>query len=128
MFYNKDQDTTDLEKCVYYVFENSESMTKYEKKDSPKNVLMSDNFSYSKVIVLGAFGGRIDQTLTSIHVLYKMNSLFQEKCRENEIILMDDYSMMIFLEAGENKIIPSKRYEAKKGCGIIPLGSKVEKI
>ena len=40
IFYNKDQDTTDLEKCVYYVFENSESLTKYEKKDSPKNVLM----------------------------------------------------------------------------------------
>lgn len=40
IFHNKDQDTTDLEKCVYYVFENSESLTKYEKKDSPKNVLM----------------------------------------------------------------------------------------
>jgi len=35
-------------------------MTKYEKKDSPKNILMADNYSYSKVIVLGAFGGRID--------------------------------------------------------------------
>lgn len=58
--YNKDQDTTDLEKCVYYVFENSENQTKYKKKDSPKNILMRDNYSYSKVIVLGAFGGRID--------------------------------------------------------------------
>jgi hypothetical protein len=35
---------------------------------------------------------------------------------------------MIFLEAGENKIIPSKKYESKKGCGIIPLGGKVERI
>ena len=86
---------------------------------------MSDNFSYSKVIVLGAFGGRIDQTLASIHVLYKMNSLFQEKCRENEIILMDDFSMMIYLEGGENTIIPSKKFESKKGCGIIPVGDKV---
>ena len=25
IFHNKDQDTTDLEKCVYYVFENSEN-------------------------------------------------------------------------------------------------------
>lgn len=65
---------------------------------------MQDNFSYSKLIILGAFGGRIDQTLASIHVLYKMNTLFKEKCRENEIILMDDYSMMIFLEEGHNII------------------------
>ena len=76
IFYNKDQDTTDLEKCVYYVFENSESLTKYEKKDSPKNVLMQDNYSYAKLIVLGAFGGRIDLTISSIQILYKMNYLF----------------------------------------------------
>jgi thiamine pyrophosphokinase len=89
---------------------------------------MRDNLSFSKLIVLGAFGGRIDQTLASIHVLYKMNTLFQEKCRENEIILMDDYSMMIFLEEGENVIKPSVKYESKKGCGIIPIGTRVEKI
>jgi thiamine pyrophosphokinase len=76
IFHNKDQNTTDLEKCVYYVFENSENLTKYDNKDSPKNVLMRDNSSYTKLIILGAFGGRIDQTLASIHVLYKMNSYF----------------------------------------------------
>jgi thiamine pyrophosphokinase len=68
---------------------------------------MRDNFSYSKVIALGAFGGRIDYTLSAIHVLYKMNSFFQEKCRENEIILIDEHSIMTFLEAGENLIRPS---------------------
>jgi len=128
VFYNKDQDTTDLEKCVYYVFENSESLTKGVKVDSPKNVLMQDNHSYSKLIVLGAFGGRIDQTLSSIHILYKMNNLFQEKCRENEIILMDDYSMMIFLEAGINLVRPSQKYESLKGCGLIPIGNKVKTV
>ena len=40
VFYNKDQDTSDLEKCVYYVFENSENLTKNEKRGSPKNELM----------------------------------------------------------------------------------------
>ena len=92
-----------MEKCVYYVFENSENLTRKDKGgDSPKNVRMQDNLSYSKLIILGAFGGRIDQTLSSIHILYKMNFLFQEKCRENEIILMDDFSMMIYLEPGIN--------------------------
>lgn len=62
VLYNKDQETTDLEKCVYYVFENSEKVcNKNDKKmHSPKNMLSHDNYSNSKVIVLGAFGGRID--------------------------------------------------------------------
>jgi thiamine pyrophosphokinase len=119
-----------LEKCVYYVFENSEKASnKNEKKmHSPKNMLMQDNYSNSKVIILGAFGGRIDQTLASIHVLYKMYSFFPEKCRENEIILMDDYSLMIFLEPGLNIIKHSLKYESKEGCGLIPIGHKVDKI
>lgn len=57
-----------------------------------------------------------------------MNFLFQEKCRENEIILMDDYSMMIFLEPGINQIRLSKKYESIKGCGLIPIGNKVTKV
>lgn len=89
---------------------------------------MGDCLCYSKVIALGAFGGRIDQTIASIHVLYKMNSLFSEKCRENEIILMDENSLMLYLEAGENIIKRSKKYESTKGVGLIPLGDKVEKI
>lgn len=36
--------------------------------------------------------------------------------------------MMIFLEEGENVIKPSKKYENRKGCGIIPIGNKVEYI
>lgn len=84
-----------------------------EKRDSPKNMLSVDNCGYSRLIVLGAFGGRIDQTLNSIHILYKMNTQFSEKCRENEIILMDDFSIMIFLEAGYNIIRPSVKYESK---------------
>jgi thiamine pyrophosphokinase len=76
IFHNKDQETTDLEKCVYYVFENSESLTFGKKKESPKNFGTQDNIVYAKLIVLGSFGGRIDQTLNSIHVLSKMNQNF----------------------------------------------------
>jgi len=41
---------------------------------------------------------------------------------------MDEYSLMTYLEPGENIIILSKKYESQKGCGIIPIGGKVEKI
>ena len=41
---------------------------------------------------------------------------------------MDDYSMMMFLEAGENVVRCSQRYESYDGCGLIPIGEKVESI
>ena len=41
---------------------------------------------------------------------------------------MDDYSLMIFLEAGDNFIKPSIKYESKSGCGLIPIGNKVTKL
>jgi len=128
VFHNKSQSTTDMEKCVYYTFENSEALSKTAKKNSPKNALGADNYFYAKLIALGAFGGRIDQTLNSIHILYKMHTTFPEKCREIEIILMDENSMMIFLEAGVNIIHPSKTYETQGGCGIISLHGKCSLI
>ena len=116
---------SDLEKCVYYVFENSESLSQSSSRnDSPKNVLMQDNYTFSKLVILGAFGGRIDQTLAAIHVLAKMNTLFEEKCRENEIVLMDEFSLMIFLQPGDNLIKHSNKYESKTGIGLIPIGQK----
>lgn len=36
--------------------------------------------------------------------------------------------MMIYLEPGENIIRTSEKFESKKNCGLIPIGSKVEKI
>lgn len=59
-----EQDSTDLEKAIRFVI-NMDSLPK-------------------KIIALGAFGGRIDHTLSSIHVLYKFT-----KSTESEIILMD---------------------------------------
>ena len=41
---------------------------------------------------------------------------------------MDENSLMVYLEAGENIIKRSKKYESTKGVGLIPLGDKVEKI
>jgi len=124
--HNVDQDTTDMEKCIYYVFENSES--KQTGRDSPKNVLMRDNVGSSRVLVMGAFGGRIDHTLASISLLFKMNLNFPEKCRENELLLLDSYSLMQYLDAGQNLIKPSQRYERREGVGLIPITEKCEQI
>lgn len=41
---------------------------------------------------------------------------------------MDEFSLMIYLEPGLNIIKPSVKYESKEGCGLIPIGQRVEKI
>lgn len=57
-----------------------------------------------------------------------MHASYPERARFNELILMDENNMVIYLEAGENIIRPSKKYESSKGVGLIPIGNKVEKI
>ena len=84
-----------------------------------------DNASYSKIIIYGAFGGRIDHTLAAIHTLCKLNSTFEAKCRDNEIILMDEFSLMLYLEAGDHMIYPSQKYEGHLGVGLVPIGCEV---
>lgn len=52
---DKDQDTTDLQKCIHLL----------QKLDS----------GLRQVVVLGAFGGRIDHEFSHYHVLYKYPTL-----------------------------------------------------
>jgi len=66
----------------------------------------------------------MDQTLASIHVLLKV-SLSSSVVR---IILIDEHSLMMNIQAGHSTIYPSKTIESTKGCGIIPIGTKVESI
>ena len=39
-----------------------------------------------------------------------------------DLILMDNESVGLMLEPGENRVIPSKEFESPIGCGLIPLG------
>jgi thiamine pyrophosphokinase len=40
------------------------------------------------------------------------------------MILMDTYSLMIYLKPGDHLIIPSAKIEAKVGCGFYPICSQ----
>jgi thiamine pyrophosphokinase len=90
------QDTTDLEKCLKHL----------------------TGFT-GKIIVYGAFGGRIDQTLSSIHVLFKNPQL--------DIMLVDKYSIMTLINVGKTIVRPSI-HEERKGCGLIPVDGKVDQV
>ena len=55
-----DQDTTDLEKCILLIQNSSVPL---------------DLSSQSEVVVLGAFGGRLDHEFSHYHVLFKFSRL-----------------------------------------------------
>jgi len=82
----------------------------------------------SKLIVMGAFGGRLDHTLSTIHVLMKVSLKYPKKCLDTQILLIDLHSLMLYVGPGETKIFPSTRYESAKGCGLIPLGGRANHV
>ena len=81
--------------------------------------------------MLGAFGGRIDQTLSSIHNALKFAQTFPNI----EIMLCDPNSLMIPLmpslaspelspdksSSSFHRIVPSTKYELQDGCSLIPI-------
>ena len=71
------------------------------------------------IFVHGAFGGRIDHTLNSIYTLHKY---YQNTTLNNEMILFDKYSKMMYVRPGlEYYIKLSKTLDLNKGAGLIPI-------
>lgn len=98
----KDQDSTDLEKAIRFIVTNFEEVTD------------------KQIVALPAFGGRIDHTLSAMHVLCKMQRELMEK--GDQIVLMDNFSKMICLVPGVNYSIQlSHEVDSCKGVGLVPV-------
>ena len=80
------QDNTDFEKTIIYIKELE---------------MKQENFNFA-VFAMGAFGGRMDQTLSNIHVLSKYTH--KDIQGDRLYALMDKNSIMIMLKAGGNII------------------------
>ncbi|CAO3627106.1 unnamed protein product [Cunninghamella echinulata] len=92
-----DQVSTDFMKCIDFVKEE-------EKKKSS--------------VALPALGGRFDQTIASIHVLY----MAQEWKEKRRMILVSDENLTILLNKGISHIHCLQDIEGPT-CGILPIGS-----
>mmetsp|Transcript_11592 Transcript_11592/g.18858 ORF Transcript_11592/g.18858 Transcript_11592/m.18858 type:complete len:246 (-) Transcript_11592:333-1070(-) len=68
-----------------------------------------------QVVVLGAFGGRLDQEMANLNMLYIW------KDRLDKLVLASQHSTARLLDAGHHKIIPNRAVETGT-CGLIPLG------
>jgi thiamine pyrophosphokinase len=92
--------------------------------------------AYRRVVVFGAFGGRLDQQMASIQALYCYP--------DREIFLYDDTSMAVLVPAGETSIFlatttsttttstttNTQHAVVSEGptCGLIPVGRPVRSI
>lgn len=147
MFMKQDQDTTDLEKCLYVSLEKiseiqveleSESIVNYNyysnvinnnKKNSSECDSYQNDYENLKkkkkkfsIIILGASGGRIDHTFSAYSQVFKYLNMYSYEFCDTEILMMSKSSCSVYLKPGKNIVFLTKTWEKKnQGFSIIPL-------
>jgi hypothetical protein len=111
-----DQDTTDLEKCLY---------VSLEKICEIDTCIQSDQGKKFSILILGASGGRIDHTFSAYSQVYKYLENYSFQFKEAEIYMLSSSSCSVYLKPGVNKIITSSTWEEKEeGYSIIPINGQ----
>jgi len=98
-----EQDTHDFEKCLRWLEEEQRSA--------------SEPFT---VVAFGAFGGRLDQTMANLNMVYRYTSFAS-------FILLSADSLALLLPPGRNVIHVNDELESGS-CGLVPLGGRCERI
>jgi thiamine pyrophosphokinase len=110
---NPDQDTNDLEKCVEHLLSQNVSIE-------------SNGLSMNEItlVVMGAFGGRFDQQMHSLHVCYKYMDTFKS------INLVGDGNCAYLLKGGldTTHYINLQKGIEGPGCSLLPIGTPVRSI
>ncbi len=70
-----------------------------------------------RIVVLGAFGGRMDHTLQNLHLLWQKG----QTSSTIEYLMLDRHNLVSVLKPGRNVLTLSKRLEGRKGVGVIPF-------
>ena len=100
----EDQDTNDFQKSIKWI---ANCFTSNPFKVSEENKEVGEHQNLEKVVVLNPFGGRIDQTLNSMHTLCNSSEFLKSKDTEDKLhfidfVLMDSNSTMQWLHTGSN--------------------------
>jgi len=99
-----DEDHTDSEKALIFL----------EEEIIPKVVDKS-----IRVIVLGAFGGRMDHTMYNIHLLWKK---IKDGPMKYNLFMLNNGNLMTGIAKGHTIIKIPKKFTPANGCGVIPIG------
>ncbi|KAG2194566.1 hypothetical protein INT47_006525 [Mucor saturninus] len=95
-----EQDSTDFMKCVSLL---------HEKEASQGQIY--------DIVATPALGGRFDQTIANINILYMMKDQI-----ERRFILVSDENLTMLLDKGKHQIHCQSALEGPT-CGIMPIGS-----
>ena len=122
MVIKKDQDNTDLSKCLYI---SMEKLACIEDEDNLPSI--SKKFCF---IILGSSGGRIDHTISTYHHVYKYLTFYADQLSNTEIYMISKSSMSVFLKNGINIIDSSDKLQNRAyGYSIIAVnGETIVKV
>jgi len=101
----EEQETNDLEKSLRHLEES-----------------YSNNIANLSTIILGGMGGRYDQEIATLHILYKWTRRF-----ERMVIFNQFSSAFLLLPCYLHEIVPVDGIEGPV-CGLLPLGAAVNSI
>merc|ERR1719174_3636443 len=90
-----DQDSHDLDKCLNYLHTQRHSQA---------------------VVVVGAFGGRLDHEMAALNSLYRWQGMFA-----GGLVLMSVHSLALLLGPGSHRILTHPTLEGPT-CGLLPVG------
>lgn len=117
LFKRVDQETTDLEKCLYV---SLEKICEYD-----TSVQFQGSGKKFSIIIFGASGGRIDHTFSAYSQVYKYLQNYSFQFKETEIYMLSKSSCSVYLKQGYNKIITSNTWEKKsEGYSVIPINGQ----
>lgn len=100
---DNDQDRHDLDKCLDALADVQAEWT-------------GAGGEAMTVVILGAFGGRLDQEMANLNMLFRWQGRFAR------VLLLSDDSTAVLLPAGEHTLVPNAEIESGV-CGLVPLGA-----
>ena len=135
MFMKQDQDTTDLEKCLYVSLEKISEVSIDNESDNYnynykynninqdyENVNNCKNTKKFSIIIVGASGGRIDHTFSAYSQVFKYLNMYNYEFNDTEILMLSKSSCSVYLKPGRNIVNLAKTWEKKnQGFSVIPL-------
>ena len=110
----EDQDSTDLDKCLRQV-----ALRAADPADA--RVAAAGGARAVRVIVFGAFGGRLDQEAQNLNALFAWRASFAQ------ITLLSAECVAALLPAGRSLLRVAAPFEGPT-CGLLPLGAPVERL
>lgn len=108
-----DQSTHDLDKCLQALHTHHANQALRMRADGDDSAEVGEDDL--TVVVLGAFGGRLDQMMSNLNMLYRWQSFGQ-------MIMMSEDCLALLLPPGEHRIVPNPEFESST-CGLIPIGA-----